>query len=205
MALQNSLIWPLGVRCFAFSAISWLSSITLTIAFSQAILSVLISEAASASISQAIISASISMVFADKALLAYSVTLPLFSQFYLTFHDVLRTLSPDVCGTIANPILLLFSILMSHGWFINTVFWTHCEIYKANGKVCPLRTRHQVMSALKVAFSWMITAVCIAHTVVTAMKILKINKTAQLAGKARLLTIADVDGGKVQEMAEDGW
>jgi hypothetical protein len=143
------------------------------------------------------------MVFADKALLAYSVTLPLFSQFYLTFHDVLCTLSPDVYGAIANPILLLFSILMSHGWFINTVFWTHCEIYEANGKVCPLRTRHQVMSTLKVAFGWTITIVCFARVVITAMEILNINKTAQLAGKARLLTTADVDGGKVQEMAEE--
>ena len=71
-------------------------------------LSVLISEAASAPISQAIMSASISMVFADGALLAYSVTLPLVSQLYLTFHNVLPTLSPDVHGKVANPIPLLF-------------------------------------------------------------------------------------------------
>jgi hypothetical protein len=125
-----------------------------------------------------------------------SVTLPLLSQFYLTFHDVLRTLSPDVHGTFANPIPLLFSLFMSHGWLINTVFWTYCEIYDTNGRMCPLRTGHQVMSTLKVAFGWMITVVCFAHTVATAMEILNINKTAQLAGKARLLTKADIDGGK---------
>lgn len=49
----------------------------------------------------------------------------------------------------------------------------------------------------------MITVVYFTHTVVTAMEILNIDKTA-LVGKARLLTKADVDGGKVQEMAEDG-
>lgn len=165
-------------------------------------MSVLISEAASASASQAIVNASISMAFVDAALLAYSVTLPLCSQLYLTFHDVLRTLSPDVPGIFANSISLIFSVLMSHGWLINTAFWTHCEIRKTNGKMCPLRTRRQVMSTLKVAFSWMITFVYIAYAVVTAMKILNINKRAQLAGKARLLTEA-VGGGKVQEMAED--
>jgi len=203
MASQNSLTWLPGVRCFTFPAISWLSSIILAIAFSQAVLSVLISEAASASVSQTIVNASISMTFVNGALLAYSVTLPLFSQLYLTIHYVLRTLSPDVLGVFTNPIRLLFPILMSHGWLINTVFWTHCEIYKTNGKICPLRTRCQMMSAFKVAFGWMITVICFAYTVVTAMEILHINKTAQLAGKARLLTEADVDGGKVREMAED--
>jgi hypothetical protein len=48
------------------------------------------------------------MVFADGALLAYSVTLPLVSQLYLTFHNVLRMLSPDVHGKVAKPIPLLF-------------------------------------------------------------------------------------------------
>src|SRR5271156_2990912 len=95
------------------------------------ILSVLTSEAASTSISQPIVSASISMVFADGALLAYSVTLPLFSQSYLTFYDARRTLSPDVYGKVANPIPLLFSILMSYGWLINLAFWTRCEISEA--------------------------------------------------------------------------
>jgi hypothetical protein len=204
MASQNSLTWLLGVRCFTFSAISWLSSLILAVAFSQATLSVLISEAASTSISQAVMSASISIAFVDGTLLAYSVILPLFSQFHLTLHDVVHTLFPDVHGKVANPIPLLFSIFMSFGWFINTVFWTHCEIYRPNGKVCPLRTRHQVMSTVKVAFGWMITIIYFAHTVFTAMGILNINGTAQLAGKARLLTKADVDGDKVQEMAEDG-
>jgi hypothetical protein len=81
------------------------------------------------------------MVFADGALLAYSITLPLFSQFYLTFHDVLRTLSPDVHDTLANPIPLLFSLLMSYGWFINMLFWTHCEIYDTNDGMCPAQDR----------------------------------------------------------------
>jgi hypothetical protein len=60
-----------------------------------------------------------------------------------------------------------------------------------------------MMSALKVAFGWMITVIYFAYSVVTAMEILNIKKTAQLAGKARLLTKADVEGDKVQEMAED--
>lgn len=93
---------------------------------------------------------------------------------------------------------------MIYGWFINAGFWTHCEIYKTNGKICPLRTRCQVMSTWKVAFSWMITVVYFAYTVVTAMEILNIKKRAQLASKARLLTEADIGGGKVQEMVEDG-
>jgi hypothetical protein len=143
------------------------------------------------------------MTFVNGALLAYSVTLPLFSQFYLTFHDVLRTLSPDIPGIFANSIRLRFSVLMSYGWFINMVFWTHCEISKTTGKICPLRTRYQMMSALKVAFGWMVTVIYFAYSVVTAMEILNIKKTAQLAGKARLLTKADVEGDKVQEMAED--
>src|SRR5207248_2479639 len=162
-----------------------------------------ISEAASVSVSQAIVNASISITFVDGALLAYSVTLPLFSQLYHTFHDVLRTLSPDVLGIFANSIRLRISVLMGYGWFINMVFWTYCEISKTNGKICPLRTRCQMMSALKVAFGWMITVIYFAYSVVTAMEILNIKKTAQLAVKARLLTKADVEGGKVQEMAED--
>jgi hypothetical protein len=36
-----------------------------------------------------------------------------------------------------------------------------------------------MMSTLKVAFGWMITVVYFAHTVVTAMEILNINKTAR--------------------------
>ena len=51
------------------------------------------------------------------ALLIFSVTLPLFSQLYLTFHDALRTLPPNVPSIFANSIRLLFSVLMSHGWF----------------------------------------------------------------------------------------
>lgn len=139
------------------------------------------------------------MVFADGALLAYSITLPLFSQFYLTFHDVLRTLSPDVHGTLANPIPLILCLLMSYGWFINLLFWTYCEIYDTNDEICPLRTGHQVMSTSKVVFGWMITIVCFTHTIFTGMEILNINKTVQPAGKARLLIKADVGGGKVQE------
>src|SRR5436305_6601318 len=127
MASQNSLAWLPGVRCFTLSAISWLSSIILAIAISQAVLSVVISEAASVSVSQAIVNASISITFVDGALLAYSVTLPLFSQLYLTFHDVLRTLPPDVLGIFANSIRLRISVLMGYGWSINMVFWTYCE------------------------------------------------------------------------------
>jgi hypothetical protein len=186
MASQNLPTWFLCVRCLTFSAISWLSSIIPIIAFAQAILSVSTSEAASTSISQPVASASISMVFADRPLLADSITLPLFSLLYLTFYDVQRTLSPNVYGTIANPIPLLFSILMSYGWLINVAFWTHCEIYKAGGKVCPPRIRLQEMSTAKVFCGWMITVVFFIHTVVTAMEILDINRTAQLAGKARL-------------------
>ena len=126
------------------------------------------------------------MVFADGALLAYSVTLPLFSQSYLTFYDARRTLSPDVYGKVANPIPLLFSILMSYGWLINAAFWTHCEIHEVGGKVCPPGIRRQEMSTTKVFCGWMITVVFFIHTVVTAMEILDINRTAQLAGKARL-------------------
>jgi hypothetical protein len=110
-------------------------------------------------------------------------------------------LSPDIPGIFANSIRLRFSVLMSYGWLINMAFWTYCEISKTNGKICPLKTRCQTMSALKVAFGWMITVIYFAYSVVTAMEILNIKKTAQLAGKARL-TEADVDGG-VQEMAED--
>src|SRR4051794_33582630 len=73
-----------------------------------------------------------------------------------------------------------FSILMSQGWFTNTGFWTYCEIYDTNDKVCPIRTRHQVMSTSKVAIGWAITVVCFVHVVVTAMEVLNINKTAQL-------------------------
>jgi hypothetical protein len=182
MASQNSPTWLLGVRYFTSSSISWLSSIIFAIAFSQAI-----------------VSTSISMVFADGALLAYSITLPLFSQFYLTLDDVLRTLSPNVYGALANPTPFLFSLLLHHGWFTNMLFWAHCEIYDTTDGICPLKTGHQVMSTLKVAFGWIITVVCFAHAVVIAMETLNVNKTAQPAGKARLLTEADVDGGKVQE------
>jgi hypothetical protein len=198
MGSQNS---PTGllVRYFTFFAILWLSSIILTIAFSQAILSVLTSEATSASISPAVVRASISIVFADGALLAYSVILPLFSLIYLTIC-ILRTSSPDIHGTIANPIVLLFSILMSYGWLINTGFWTLCEIYEADGKVCPIKTRRLVMSTPKVVLSCFNTVAFFTHTVVTAMEILNINKTAQQARKARLC--GNVQCGNVQEMAE---
>ena len=58
------------------------------------------------------------------------------------------------------------------------------------------------MNTWKVAFGWMITVVYFAYTIVTAMEILNI-KRAQLAGKAKLLTEADIGSGKVQEMTED--
>jgi hypothetical protein len=130
---------------------------------------------------------------------AYSIIPPLFSQLYLTFHNVLRTLSPDVHGTLANPIPLLLCLLMSYGWLMNMLFWTCCEIYDTNDEICPLGAGHQVMSTSKVAFGWMIMIVCFTHTILIGMEILNINKTVQAAGKARLLTKADVGGGKVQE------
>jgi hypothetical protein len=63
--------------------------------------------------------------------------------------------------------------------------------------------RHQVMSTSKVAIGWAITVVCFVHAVVTAMEVLNINRTAQLAGKARLLTKTEVNDSGAQEMAED--
>ena len=159
---------------------------------------------------------------------------------------------------------------MNHGWFINTVFWIHCEIYKTNGKICPLRNstpgdeyfessrkriRVRHMAGCTMGRAWqrwgdgsqrhiwsrklalclsvcsaslidarrtvphahkglvtnwphhssiqLVTVVYFAYIVITAMEILSVNKRVQLASKARLLTEADVDGGKVQEMAED--
>jgi hypothetical protein len=175
MGSQNSPTWLLWVRLSTFVTIQLLSPIILAIASSQAIES-----------------ASISVVSADGALLAYSVIVPLFSLFYLIFYHILRTLSPDVHNTIANSTLLLFSILMIYGWLINTMIWTHCEIkdgaeiYKdgAEDKVCPLRTRR--MSTFKVVFGWAVMAVFLTHTVVTAKEILNNNKAAQQADKAKL-------------------
>jgi hypothetical protein len=161
MGSQNSPTGLLRVCCLTFSAIILLSSTILAIAFSQ------------------VNSASISLV-------AYNVIVPPLSIIYLIYYYIQRTLYPDVHGKIANPIPLLFSILMSYSWLINAVFWTYCEIYKADGNVCPLGTRLQVMSIFKVVLSWMIVVVFFTHAVVTAMEILNINKAAQQVGKLRL-------------------
>ena len=58
-----------------------------------------------------------------------------------------------------------FSILMSQGWFTNTVFWTYCEIYDTNDKVCPIRTRHQGRRALSPTRPWRLNLVLALQTI----------------------------------------
>lgn len=146
------------------------------------------------------------MVFVDQTLLSYSIVLPLGSQVYLSLEHALRSLREDEDDTLTNQIIIIFSALMSLGWIVNTAFWTHCELYATNIKVCPLKIRQpnpvNPFSTAKVALSSTITVFFAIHTGFSVQE-LRENKKRQLVGNWGLLVRADVNGNKVQEMAED--
>lgn len=147
------------------------------------------------------------MVFADGTLLSYSIILPLSSQVYLSMEHTLRSLREDIHDTLSNQITIIFSTLMGFGWFVNTAFWVHCELYGTNIKVCPLKIRQlntvSPFSTAKVAFGWTITVLFVIHTGFPVQELRENNKKRQLVGNGRLLVRANVNSDKVQEMAED--
>jgi hypothetical protein len=83
---------------------------------------------------------------------------------------------------------------MGQGWFTNTVFWTYCEIYDTNDKVCPIRTRHQVTSTSKVAVGWAITVVCFVHAVVTRERVHRLSGGRGRAAR-RVVAGASIEAG----------
>jgi hypothetical protein len=147
------------------------------------------------------------MVFVDRALLSYSIVLPLGSQVYLSLEHALRSLQEDPHDTLTDQITIIFSTLMSFGWFVNTAFWTHCELYATNIKVCPLKIRQlnpvSPFSTAKVALGWTITVFFVIHTGFPVQELRENNKRRQLVGNGGLLVRANVNGDRVQEMAED--
>jgi hypothetical protein len=147
------------------------------------------------------------MVFVDRTLLSYSIVLPLGSQVYLSLEYALRSLREDEDDTLTNQIIIIFSTLMSLGWIVNTAFWTHCELYATNIKMCPLKIRQpnpvNPFSTAKVALGSTITVFFAIHTGFSVQELRENNKKRRLVGNGGLLVRANVSGDKVQEMAED--
>lgn len=144
------------------------------------------------------------MVFVDRTLLSYSIVLPLSSQVYLSLEYALRSLREDEDDTLTNQIVIIFSTLMSFGWIVNTAFWTHCELYATNIKVCPLKIRQlnpvSPFSTAKVALGSTITVFFVIHT---GFSVQELREKRQLVGNGGLLVRANVNGDRVQEVVED--
>jgi hypothetical protein len=179
-----------AVHCFTFSVLLLLSAFTLTLAFTHAV----------------IISAS--TIAAKTALLSANVIIPTCSLLFLSLEHLLEMVQPKTL-TIYNrhQSILMLSVLLFWGWFINTLFWTQYKIPKTTQGSCPSqnlehwRSTSTTINKAKIGLGWIIVTIYIIHLSIRAVK------TREEIQRQRWLTKvlkSELDVEVVEITAEEG-
>jgi hypothetical protein len=175
-------------RCFTFSTLVILSSITLTLAFCYAVILI-----------------SASSIFSHITLLSYSVILPFCSIIHVSLEHLLGVSQPITLSKLNNHLsMLIISAPISCGWFINTIFWTHCEAHDSIRGLCPSELKNSPVpvdtsfSTTKILIGWITTVVYIMHTGLVAAEAMEEYFTIEVPSPKQLAPVP-----KAQDMAED--